>query len=151
MSLSDTFTDKRKKLQDFLIKLKLYIRFNQTKFIMKMNKDLYTVIYLKNAAFNWVNLKLHEFLKKSVKEWETDKEFVFSNFKKFKEELRKTFNVINKKWVAEQWIYTLKMNKLVIKYAVKFQCITVLTDWDDDILVLQYYWELNETIKDEIA
>jgi len=44
MSSFDAFTDKKKKLQDFLIKLKLYIRFNQMKFIMKINKDLYTVV-----------------------------------------------------------------------------------------------------------
>ncbi len=32
-----------------------------------MNKDLYIVVYLKDTAFNWVNLKLHEFLDKSSK------------------------------------------------------------------------------------
>jgi hypothetical protein len=42
-----------------LIKLELYIEFNQAKF--KMNKGLFTVSYLKNAAFDWVDLKLHEF------------------------------------------------------------------------------------------
>ncbi len=52
-----------------------------------MNKDLYTVVYLKDAAFNWVNLKLHEFLDKSSKKWDTDKELIFSDFKKFKKEL----------------------------------------------------------------
>ncbi len=43
------------------------------------------------------------------------------------------------------------MNKLAAKYAAEFQWIAALTDWDDDALVLQYYWELNETIKDEIV
>ncbi len=32
-----------------------------------MNKDLYTVVYLKDAVFNWVNFKLYEFLNKSLK------------------------------------------------------------------------------------
>jgi len=48
----NAFTDERKKLQAFLIKLKLYIEFNQAKFRFKMNKDLFIVLYLKNAAFN---------------------------------------------------------------------------------------------------
>jgi len=48
----NVFTDKREKLQAFLIKLKLYIEFNQTKFRFKMNKGLFTVLYLKDAAFN---------------------------------------------------------------------------------------------------
>jgi len=48
----NVFTGEREKLQAFLIKLKLYIEFNQTKFRFKMNKGLFTVSYLKNAAFS---------------------------------------------------------------------------------------------------
>ncbi len=43
------------------------------------------------------------------------------------------------------------MNKLTAKYAAEFQWIAALMNWDDDALVLQYYWELNKTIKDEIV
>jgi len=52
ISASDAFTDEKEKLQAFLIKLELYIEFNQTKFRSEMNKDLFTVLYLKNAAFD---------------------------------------------------------------------------------------------------
>jgi len=48
----NVFTDEKEKLQAFLTKLKLYIEFNQAKFRFKMNKGLFTVLYLKNAAFN---------------------------------------------------------------------------------------------------
>jgi len=48
----NVFTGKRGKLQAFLIKLELYIEFNQTKFRSEMNKGLFTVLYLKNAAFD---------------------------------------------------------------------------------------------------
>ncbi len=43
------------------------------------------------------------------------------------------------------------MNKSAVKYAAEFQWIAALTDWDDNTLVLQYYWELNKTIKNKIA
>jgi len=52
VSTLNAFTDEREKLQAFLVKLKLYIEFNQAKFRFKMNKGLFTVLYLKNAAFN---------------------------------------------------------------------------------------------------
>jgi len=52
VSALNAFTDEREKLQGFLIKLKLYIEFNQVKFRFKMDKGLFTVSYLKNAAFN---------------------------------------------------------------------------------------------------
>jgi hypothetical protein len=59
-----------RKLWAFLIKLELYIEFNQAKFRSEMNKGLFTVLYLKNAAFDWVDLKLHEFLTRHQRnEW----------------------------------------------------------------------------------
>ncbi len=48
----NAFTGEREKLQAFLIKLKLYIEFNQVKFRSEMNKGLFTVLYLKDAAFD---------------------------------------------------------------------------------------------------
>ncbi len=48
----NAFSDECKKLQSFLTKLNLYIDFNQKKFNSEMNKDLYTVIYLKDVMFN---------------------------------------------------------------------------------------------------
>ncbi len=83
----NAFTGEREKLQAFLIKLELYIEFNQAKFRSEMNKDLFIILYLKNAAFNWVNLKLHEFLDKTSKKQMNNKKFIFDNYKKFKNEL----------------------------------------------------------------
>ncbi len=80
-----------------------------------------------------------------------DKEFIFGDYKKFKDELRRAFEVVDEKRAAERRLHILKMNKSAAKYAAEFQRIAALTDWDDDALVSQYYWGLNETIKDEIA
>jgi len=52
VSAPNVFTGERGKLQAFLTKLELYIGFNQAKFRSKMDKGLFTVSYLKNAAFN---------------------------------------------------------------------------------------------------
>ncbi len=147
----NAFTDERGKLQAFLVKLELYIEFNQAKFRSEMNKGLFTVSYLKNAAFNWVDLKLHEFLDKTLKKWMNNKKFIFSNYKKFKDELWRAFRVVDEKQAAERWLHILKMNKLTVKYAAEFQRIAALMNWDNDALILQYYWGLNKTIKDEIV
>ena len=116
-----------------------------------MNKGLFTVLYLKDAAFNWVDLKLHKFLDKTLKKWMNNKKFIFNNYKKFKNELQRAFEVVNEKWAAERQLHILKMNKSAAKYATEFQWIAALTDWDNDALILQYYWELNKAIKDEIV
>ena len=128
----NAFTDEREKLWAFLIKLKLYIEFNQTKFRFKMNKGLFTVLYLKDAAFNWVNLKLHEFLDKTSKKQMNNKKFIFSNYKKFKNELQRAFEIVDKKWAAKRQLHILKMNKLTVKYAAEFQWITALMNWDNN-------------------
>jgi len=151
VSALNVFTDEREKLWAFLIKLELYIEFNQAKFRSEMNKGLFTVLYLKNAAFDWVDLKLHEFLNKTLKKWMNNKKFIFSNYKKFKNELQRAFRVVDKKQAAERQLHILKMNKSAVKYAAEFQQIAALMNWDDDALVLQYYSGLNETIKDEIV
>jgi len=145
------FTDEREKLRAFLTKLKLYIEFNQAKFRSKMNKGLFIVLYLKDAAFDWVDLKLHEFFDKTSKKWMNNKKSIFNNYKKFKNELWRAFKVVDKKWAVERQLHILKMNKSAVKYAAEFQWITALMNWDDDALVSQYYWGLNKTIKDEIA
>jgi len=136
----NAFTGKKGKLQAFLVKLKLYIEFNQAKFRFEMNKGLFTISYLKNAAFNWVNLKLHEFLDKTLKKQMNNKKFIFSNYKKFKKELQRAFKVVDKKQAAKRQLHILKMNKLTVKYAAEFQWIATLMNWDNDTLVLQYYW-----------
>ncbi len=41
-----------------------------------------------------------------------------------------------KKKAVKQWLYVLKINKVIIKYSVKFQCIAVLMNWDNNVLIL---------------
>jgi len=151
VSALNVFTGKREKLRAFLIKLKLYIEFNQAKFRSEMDKGLFTVSYLKDAAFDWVDPKLHEFLDKTLKKWMNNKKSIFSNYKKFKDELQRAFEIVDEKQAAERRLHILKMNKSAVKYAAEFQRIAALMNWDNDALVSQYYWGLNKTIKDEIA
>jgi len=133
------FTDKWEKLQVFLTKFKLYIEFNYEKFRFKMNKKLYIIFLFKNAIFNWVNLKLHEFLNKMIKKRNEDKELIFDNYRKFKEKFWWIFKIINKKQVTEQHIHILWQNESVIKYSTEFQWIVTLIKWNNETFTLQYY------------
>jgi len=145
------FTDEWEKLWVFLTKLELYIEFNHKKFKFKMNKKLYIIFLLKNAVFNWVNLKLHEFLDKMIKKRNKDKKSIFDDYRKFKEKLWWVFEVVDKKQAAKQHIHILWQNESVIKYLMKFQQIATLTEWNNKAFTSQYYWELKNTIKDEIV
>ena len=91
------FTEKREKLQTFLIKLKLYIEFNADKFTHKMNKSLFVTFYFKNTAFNWINLQLHKFLDKSSQKKKWDEILIYSDFQRFKKNLHQIFKIIDEK------------------------------------------------------
>ena len=57
-----------------------------------------------------------------------DKKFIFGDYKKFKDELRRAFRVVNEKRAAERRLHILKMNKSAVKYAAEFQRIAALMD-----------------------
>jgi hypothetical protein len=85
-----------------------------------------------------------------IKKWMNNKKFIFTTIRSS----RMSFEEPSSSWQetsSERWLHILKMNKLTVKYAAEFQWIAALMNWDDDALVLQYYWGLNETIKDEIV
>ncbi len=68
-----------------------------------------------------------------------NKKFIFSDYKKFKNELQRAFEIVDEKQAAERQLHILKMNKSAVKYAAEFQWIAALMNWDDDTLVSQYY------------
>jgi len=154
ISVLNVFIDEWEKLWVFLTKFELYIEFNHKKFKFKMNKRLYIMFLLKNTVFNWlnwVNLKLHKFLDKTIKKKNEDKKSIFSNYEKFKKKLWWVFEVVNEKQTIKWCIYILWQNESVIKYSTKFQWIATLIEWNNETFTLQYYWELKDTIKDEIV
>jgi len=106
---------------------------------------------LKNAVFNWIDLKLHEFFDKMIKKRNKDKELIFDNYEKFKEKLWWIFEIIDKKQAVKQHIHILWQNESVIKYSMKFQWIATLTEWNNETFTSQYYWELKDTIKNKIV
>ncbi len=83
-----------------MAKLELYIGFKEAKFKSEMDKGLFTISFLKDAAFDWVDPKLHEFLDKTPHERNADKESIFGDYKKFEEELRRAFGVVDEKRAA---------------------------------------------------
>ena len=117
---------------------------------MNQEKTLFEISCLHNKTFNWIEASLQEFLKKSSQEKRADIS-VISNYTHYKKEIKKHFDVVNEAQAAETKLLSLWQKHDAAKYAVKFQHITSLTDWDNSILMTLYYWELREFIKDEIV
>ena len=147
---SDNFTEEKKKLWVFLVKLELYIKFNKKKFFNNQHKTLFTTTYLKNAVFNWINLHLQEFMKQSNREKKEDMTSIFNSWSHYCLILQWAFKVIDEKQAAKWRIYVLQQKKSAVKYVTEFQCLAALTKWKNDILVYYYYHDLKKSIKNEI-
>ena len=100
--------------------------------------------------FNWIEVTLQEFLEKSLKKKREDTSII-SNYVSYKKEIKKHFGVVNEAQAAETKLLSLQQKHSAAEYAVKFQHITSLTDWDNSTLTALYYWGLREFIKNEIV
>ncbi len=58
---------------------------------------------------------------------------------------------INAKWIIKQQLYDIKQSESAFKYIIAFQSIAAKIKWDDLTLTAQFYKELKNVIKNEIA
>ena len=75
---------------------------------------------------------------------------MFNSFLRFKEEIKRVFEIVNEKSAAAQKVSIIWQNGLTVRYTVKFQRVVILMKWDDNVLNYQFYWELKNVIKNEI-
>jgi hypothetical protein len=147
--ISDNFTEERDKFWAFLVKLKLYIEFNEKKFSKLRRHSLQQHIWRMQSLIGLICIFKNSWkcsIKKDRRWWHN-----LHEFSHYKLALQQAFKVIDEKWVTEWRIHILQQNESVIKYSVKFQCIVMLMKWDNDVLTLQYYWDLKNSIKNEIS
>ena len=150
IKILNNYLDIRELLWVYLVQLKLYIEFNISQFSLNQEKTLFEISCLHNKTFNWIEALLQEFLKKLSQEKRADTS-VISNYVHYKKEIKKHFGVVNEAQAAETKLLSLWQKHSAVKYAVKFQHITSLTDWNNSVLTALYYWGLREFIKDEIV
>ena len=146
----DNYLGVRGLLQAYLAQLELYIGFNISQFSLDQEKTLFRISCLHNKTFNWIEAPLQEFLEKSPQEKRADIS-VISNYARYKKEIKKHFGVVNEAQAAETKLLSLWQKHSAAEYAVKFQHITSLTDWDNSTLMAIYYWGLREFIKNKIV
>lgn len=76
---------------------------------------------------------------------------IFSDYNKFKSEIRIVFREIDKVHTAEQEIFHLWQKGAAATYVTTFQRLTAATEWEDLALTAQYYKGLNDKVKDKIT
>ncbi len=151
ISTSNLYHDDRDKLEAYLIQIELYVKRHSFQFKFIENKVLFAFIYLRDNAFTWFHHYLTDYLQKESEKREEEINTIFRDFQAFEKRLRRVFEDIDKKRTAERQLYNLRQKTFAATYSISFQHIATNTKWDDATLTSQFYQELREKVKDEIA
>jgi len=76
---------------------------------------------------------------------------VFEDFFNFEQAIQRMYEDINAKWIVKRQLYDIKQSESAFKYIAAFQSIAAEIEWDDSTLTAQFYKELKNVIKNEIA
>ena len=111
---------------------------------------MFTALYLHDNSFKWVQLHLKDFLKCTEDTWEVKSQTIFNMFLRFKKSICKIFTNINAERTAERTLISLQQENSAITYVIKFQKVTISTNWEDISLTAQFYKELKNAVKNNL-
>jgi len=147
---SDLYYEDRNKLNAFLIQVNVYVRAHK-KLSSSYNKILFAFSYFKKDVFKWFKSLIKNHLKNKSEDWEDKTNRVFKDFFNFKQAIWRMYEDINAKRIIKQQLYDIKQSESAFKYIIAFQSIAAKIEWNDSTLTAQFYKELKNVIKNEIA
>ncbi len=148
----DTFDGTRGKLRTFLSQVELCFFLEPRQFSTHQKRVLYSITFLRGAAFDWANVFLRDFLDNMDRtERRNETNEVMESWIKFKERLQQTFGDIDEERTAERRLQSLRQTGSAADYAAQFQRYGTQTEWDDAALTAQFYKGLKDHVKDDIA
>ena len=152
VSQPDTFSRDKRKLELFLSQCELYARFNLTTLASSANKVLFGVIYLREAAADWFQPYLTDFLENNdPTDRETETNAIFDDWAEFKTRITRSFGDTDKERTAERAIQGLRQTTSAAKYSSEFQRHAARLMWDDTALKASFYSGLKDDVKDKLV
>ena len=113
---------------------------------MKNDKVMLAVSYLTDKATDWIQSYINKKFHSEKKENE-----MFSSYEKFVEKIIAVFESVNSKRETEHKLKHLKQKESASNYAAKFRQIVSVLDWDNEMYVSLFYWELKDRIKNKLT
>ncbi len=147
---SDLYHEDRDKLDAFLIQVNVYVRAHK-KLSQSHDMILFAFSYFRKDVFKWLNWLIKNYLKNKSKNQENKTNRVFEDYSNFTQKLRRMYENIDAKWIIKQQLYNLRQTESTFKYIIAFQSIAAETEWNDSTLTAQFYKELKNVMKNEIA
>ena len=138
----DYYHGKREELEDWLTQLSLYFTFNP---VPDNKKTLFAATYMRGRAQHWIKPMLRKFMEDG-----DDTDDMFSNYKDFRDGIRKIFGISNEEQTAVRVIQHLHQKTSASEYAARFQEHAAVTEWDDAALMTMFKRGLKDSVKDEL-
>ena len=111
----EAFNGERNQLHEFLLQLRLYIKFNGDRFRSETEQVLWAVTLLEGKALNWIEGFLEDYLvwsnkNKVINKWKAKDTTIkiFDTWEGFVTEIKANFGVMDKRKEAERAIEALR-------------------------------------------
>ncbi len=150
ISTSNLYYKDRNKLDAFLIQVNVYVRAHK-KLSSSSDKILFAFSYFKEDVFKWFKSLIKNHLKNKSEDQEDETNRVFEDFSNFEQAIRRMYEDIDVKRIIERQLYDIKQSESAFKYVAAFQSIAAEIKWNDSTFTAQFYRELKNVIKNEIA
>ena len=138
----DTYHEDRNKLDNWLTQVDVYFAFNH---VSKSKKTLFASTFLRDRVEAWLKPQLREYL-----DDDEDDTRIFADYDKFKEEIRRIFDIANEKSTAERNLQHITQRIAAAEYAARFQEEVEKIEWNDAAKMIMYRKGLKESVKDEL-
>jgi hypothetical protein len=138
----DFYHEDRNELNNWLIQLKIYFRFNT---ISQKRKTLFAFTFLRKRIEKWF-----KFLLKKHFDDDSNSEVIFFVFNNFKTEIRRVFEASHEEEIAKRIVQLLHQKTSAAKYAIRFQKQVNLIEWDDAALMIMFRRDLKNNVKKEL-
>ena len=129
----------------------MFLGFNADRFVNEKYKVLFTGLYLRGPAFEWFNTFFQNFLNNNPKNKNDTINVITQNFLHLKERMQQVFEDFDKEHTTKRKMQVLQQTGLAAEYAFKFQQYTVQTQWEEVLLVAQFYKRLKDRVKDNLV
>ena len=140
----------RNKLDDFLLQVELYVRFNSDRINSDSDKVLYAATYLRGRAAQWMKPFLKDWLNSAPDARNVGTTTMFESYAEFRSRITVMFGETNEKQRAILALDRLKQKGSAANYTADFQRTCFHTGYDDTAMWAAYYKGLKEEIKDEL-
>jgi hypothetical protein len=148
VSKPDAYNGERGKLEEWLLQLDLYFKFNPEIDGRSGEKVLLAATYMRGAAAKWIRPTITKYLDPEDEDDEVIR--TVEEYQVFKEKIRHTFGISSEESTAVRAIQHLSQKRSAAEYYALFQQYSAITDWNDAALMTMFRRGLKTSVREEL-